>query len=311
MSERQLFAQRREVRDDVVQPRKPRDHKQLAPPARAPDLAAGSAPIRCQRRAASRSLGARDALGCARIGQANDVIQRRSRNEVRRPQGSTASMPLLGEHIEHARQCEHGAPPRVWGAVVVSVVEQQDRPLRHTVGHARGDRLGSGALPPVASPVGPQQRAPARTPREAQRARVEHPVGRAVQRGRDARWRPRSPPARASGPREPATGRGATGCDGGGSAGRSCVRRRGSPPGSEGLRSTCSPTRKNVARTPRLAEDLEHGGGPLRVRTVVEGERPAALARGAILDSQRAAQRGPDRRRRARKAHRPRAGERR
>ncbi len=60
----------------------------------------------------------------------------------------------------------------------------------------------------------------------------------------------------------------------------------------------------------RSSENLEHRRGSLRVRPVVEGERVTTPARRAVLDSQRPAQRRPDRRRRAREEHRPGADER-
>ena len=57
------------------------------------------------------------------------------------------------------------------------------RPLAGALGEQRGDRVGGRARLPVASPVAPQQRAPAAAARERQRGGVEHPVGRAVEQG--------------------------------------------------------------------------------------------------------------------------------
>ncbi len=309
MRERQLFAQRREVRDHVVQPREPGDHQQLAPPARTLDRHRRNG-FRVDRSSVVRPPAHEGALGCARGGQVPDVIQQRNQNRVR-DQSSAAWMPLLGKHVEHARQCEHHAPPRVRGAVVVGVVEQQHGALLQTSGHARGDRLGGGALLPVAPPMGPQERAPASAPREAQSAGVEHPVGRTIQRGRDPGGvldrRLRAREVLANLPRGEAQQVAmAVAVQADRVTGRHDLRRasRGcaAPARRRGRTSRC---------TPRDASDVEHGRRPLRVRAIVERERPAAPAGGAILDPERAAQRGPDRRRRARKAGRPRAGKRR
>ena len=97
-----------------------------------------------------------------------------------------------------------------------------------------------------------------------QRGRVEHAVRRAVElrldvdRRRDRRVRARDVLAHL--PRR----RAAAGCDGGRSAGRRRARRRRSRGPAPGCARTCSPTRKNVARTPSRAQDLEHRGRALR-----------------------------------------------
>ena len=177
------------------------------------------------------------------------------------------------ELVEHEGQRGDRPPPRSGRAVVVGVVREQHRPLAEPrAGEQAGDRRGRGAGLPVAAPVGPQQRAPAVGAGDRQRGGVEDAVRRPVELDRRRPSRPRSAPAPGRCRRGRRPDRAAGGCGGGRSAIRSGVRRRRSRAASPGLRATCSPTRKNVARTAAGGQQLEHGrralpGGARRRRS--------------------------------------------
>ncbi len=212
--------------------------------------------------------------------------------------------------LDHARQRRHGAPPGVRGAVVVGVVQQQQRPRRRAVRHAPRDRLRRGALLPVAPPVAPQQRAPAAATGEAQRGGVEHPVGRAVEPDGDTRG---------------VLDRGLRAVD---VLPRLAGREAQQVAVAVAVQADAVPGGHDLARQRRIAAHLladeeerrryarrgqhvQHRRRSLAVGAVVEGERVPLPARGAILDPQRPAQNGQvGRERRQRVARGERARER-